>query len=207
MKYISEFIGTFLLVFSVGMTVLPPNNTGMMAPIAIASALAALIYALGHVSGAHFNPAVSIAVYISGKLKIIDLFGYTLAQILASILASFSVCYLKGAKSVSTLYVDIPKVFLAEALFTGILCLVVLNVAASKKTLGNSYFGLAIGLVIIAGAYSVGPISGGAFNPAVAFGAVMMNLTSWYDLWLYISAQIIAACLAAFIFRFSESQS
>jgi aquaporin Z len=102
---------------------------------------------------------------------------------------------------------DAPKVFLAEALFTGALCSVFLNVATSKKTAGNSYFGLAIGLVIVAGAYSVGTISGAAFNPSVALGSAVMNLISWYDLWVYFAAQIVGACIAAFIFRFIESKA
>lgn len=207
MKYINEIIGTFFLVFTIGMTVVDPHGAGAMAPLAIASALVAMVYAGGHISGAHYNPAVSLALYIRGSLSPFDLIVYWIAQLVGALKAAFCVLYLKGASAQAALSIDVPKVLLAEFIFTFVLCLVVLNVATAKKTSGNHYFGLAIGLVIVAGAYSVGPISGAAFNPAVSFGAVLLNLGSLGDVWVYVVAQGLAAIVAALVFRLTESYS
>lgn len=205
MKYVNEIIGTFFLVFTIGMTVVEPHSAGVLAPLAIASVLIAVVYAGGHISGAHYNPAVSLALYIRGALSPFDLIVYWVAQIIGAVKAAFLVIYLKGGGAPAALSIDIPKVLLVEFIFTFILCLVILNVATAKKTAGNHYFGLAIGLVIVAGAYSVGPISGAAFNPAVALGAVLLNLGSLSNIWVYLVAQALGAILAAVVFRLSET--
>jgi aquaporin Z len=206
-KYINEIIGTFFLVFTIGMTVLEPHSAGNLAPLAIASALIFVIYAGGHISGAHYNPAVSWALFLRGKMSPLELLGYWIAQLIGGAKAAFVVIYFKGNTAAAAMNIDIPKALLAEFIFTLALCFVVLTVATAKKTAGNHYFGLAIGLVIVAGAYSVGPISGGAFNPAVALGAVIMNLGSLSNLWVYIVANLLGASAAALIFRFTEAKA
>jgi aquaporin Z len=93
----------------------------------------------------------------------------------------------------------------AEVIFTAALALVVLNVAATAATAGNSYFGIAIGFTVMAGAFAVGPISGGAFNPAVGFGATAVAATTghggWSDLWLYVVGPLAGAAIGAGVHR------
>lgn len=201
MKYVYEFIGTFFLVLTVGMSVLNPGSIGPFAPIAIGSILAVMIYAGGHVSGGHYNPAVSLAAYLRGKLETADLGIYWIAQLLAGLVAGYLAIYFKGAPSPEALEPDTLKALIAEFLFTFALCWVVLNVATSKETAGNSYFGWAIGFTVLVGAYTVGVISGGAFNPAVALGLSVMKLSLWSNLWIFIVANLLGAVAAAFVFK------
>ena len=205
MKLVYEFIGTFFLVLTVGMCVLNPHSAGVLAPLAIGSVLATLVYAGGHISGGHYNPAVSLAAYIRGKLKLQELGTYWIAQLIAAIVAAFVVIYFKGKSSDTPMILDAPKVLLAEFLFTFALCYVVLNVATAKSTSGNSYFGFAIGFIVLAGAYAVGTISGAAFNPAVALGASILNLTQWADLWIFIAANLLGGVAAAYVFKAAHS--
>lgn len=204
MKALYEFIGTFFLVFTVGMTVLDPHSAGIMAPLAIGSVLAVMVYAGAHISGGHYNPAVSLAVYLRGKMKLEELWIYWIAQLVAATLAAFLVVYLKGAYGDSPLSLDASKALIAEFLFTFALCYVVLNVATARETIGNSHFGFAIGFTVLAGAYAVGTISGGAFNPAVALGAAIMNLSHWSGLWIFIVANLLGGVAAAYFFKFAH---
>lgn len=201
MKYLYEFIGTFFLVFTVGMTLLEPNSSGLWAPLAIGSVLGVMVYAGGHISGAHYNPAISLAVFLRKKLAIDDLVLYWIAQLLAGVLAAYTVLFFKGAPSGSPLQLDVFKALLAEFLFTFALCYVVLNTATAKATHGNSFFGWAIGFTVLAGAYAVGTISSGAFNPAVALGLSILNLGFWSNIWIYFVANFLGAIAAAFIFN------
>ena len=168
------------------MTVLNPKNAGDMAPLAIGSALMVMVYAGGHISGGHYNPAVTLAVTMRGKcpgrMRL-----YMVAQTLGATLAGVLVLYMK-AKPVYSLATppDVPVWLLAEFLFTFALAYVVLNTATATGTEGNSFYGLAIGFTVLIGAYSVGPITGGAFNPAVAVGVSVMKLASWANLWIYL---------------------
>jgi aquaporin Z len=199
MKYIYEFIGTFFLVLIVGMTVLNPNSAGLWAPLAIGSVLAVMVFAGGHVSGGHYNPAVSLAVYLRNKLTLNDMWLYWIAQLLGAIVAAFVVMYFKGNAVVTPLAPDHLKALLAEFLFTFALCFVVLNVATAKGTAGNSYFGWAIGFTVLAGAYAVGAISSAAFNPAVALGITILNLSLWSNIWIYIVANLLGGAAAALV--------
>lgn len=201
MKFLSEFIGTFFLVLTVGMTVLGPNGAGGFAPLAIGSVLAVMIYAGGHISGAHYNPAVSLAVFIRGSLSAVDLLLYWVAQLLAAVVGAYLVLYLKGAPSSSAFAPEIIHILLAETLFTFALCYVVLNVATAKETAGNSYFGVAIGGTVLVGALSMGAISGAAFNPSVALSLSIMNLSLWSNLWIYFVANLVGGVAAAIIFK------
>lgn len=200
MKYFYEFIGTFFLMLTVGMTVLSPNSAGLMAPLAIGSALAVMVYAGAHISGAHYNPAVSLAVYLRGKLSLTDLGIYSAIQLIAGALAGLLAMYLKG-ESATPIKLDIVKSLIAEFLFTFALCYVVLNVATAKETRGNSFYGFAIGFTVLVGAYAVGAVSGAAFNPAVALGITVAHLSSWSNLWIFFVANLLGGAAAARVFR------
>jgi aquaporin Z len=204
-KYLVEFIGAFFLVFTVGMTVIAPG-AGDLAPIAIGSALMVMIFAGGHISGGHYNPAVTIAVFLRGKCDAKDAVAYIVAQLVAAAAAALAVGYLKGAAMdvVTAKELAVGPALLAELLFTFALCYMVLNVATAKGTAGNSFYGLAIGFTVMVGAFAVGGVSGGAFNPAVAVGVTAMGLAGWANIWIYLVAEVVAAALAAVVFKFTN---
>jgi aquaporin Z len=196
-KYLVEFFGTFFLVFTIGTVVLAPNDAGTLAPLAVGAALMALVFAGAHVSGAHYNPAVTLAVYLRGKCGARDVPGYLVAQCAGAAAAAFAVMFLKGTAATGPMEIDVPRALVAEFLYTFALCSVVLNVATCKGTSGNSFYGLAIGCIVLAGAYSVGAISGAAFNPAVVLGATLMGMFSVANVWVYLVANFAAAAAAA----------
>jgi len=198
---LAEFIGTFFLVLTIGCTVIP-GAAGVIAPLAIGSALMVMVYAGGHISGAHFNPAVTVAVCIRGRCDWKQLIPYWIAQILACVIASIVAVYLVGKSGTPMEIKNVPMVFVAEFLFTFALVFVILNSATSKDTAGNSFYGLAIGMTVLTGAFAVGGISGGAFNPAVAVGLGIMKLVNFADIWIHIVAELVAAIVAALTFKF-----
>jgi aquaporin Z len=203
-KYLTEFIGTFFLVLTIGCTVI--GGAGNFAPIAIGSALMVMIFAGGHVSGAHYNPAVTLAVTLRGRCSAADAVPYVVAQVAAAIVAALTVKFLLPADKVAAvtamdLSKTIPQALLAEALYTFALAYVVLNVATAKANANNSFYGLAIGFTVLTGAFAVGGISGGAFNPAVAVGIATMGLTSMSNLWIYLAGDFAGAALAAIVFK------
>jgi aquaporin Z len=199
-KYVMEFIGTFFLVFTVGMTVIEPG-AGAFAPLAIGSALMVMVYAGGHISGAHYNPAVTIAVLVRGRTTTKDAIVYIFVQIVAGLVAAAMVGFLKADAVIPAIDHTVANSMVAEFLFTFALCFVVLNTATAKATEGNSYFGLAIGITVMVGAYAVGGISGGAFNPAVAFGISSMGISAWADLWIYLVACFVGGGVAGWAFK------
>jgi aquaporin Z len=200
-KYLVEFIGTFFLVLTVGMTVIEPG-AGNLAPLAIGSALMIMVYAGGHVSGGHYNPAVTLAAYLRGRCSKADVPGYIGSQIAAGIVAAFVVLGLKGDPFVTPADIKVFPSLIAELVGTFALAYVVLNVATAKATAGNSYYGLAIGFTLATMAFALGGISGGAFNPAVAVGITVMHLAKVSNLWIYLVANLAGGALAAFTFRF-----
>jgi len=199
-KYVAEFIGTFFLVLTIGCTVVGAG-AGALAPAAIGSALMVMIFAGGHVSGGHFNPAVTLGVWLRGKCEAKDVAPYMIFQIIGAVLAAFAVRVLKGAVAVTPLQPATAPALLAEFLFTFALVYVVLNTATAKGTAGNSFYGLAIGFTVLVGAFSVGNISGGAFNPAVAVGISVMGLSSWSNIWIYLLADFVGGAVAAAAFK------
>lgn len=199
MKFIYEFIGTFFLMLTVGMTVVNTSHPEFWAPVAIGSILAVMIFAGGHISGGHYNPAVSLAVFLRKKISLENMFIYWVVQLLGALVAAFTTIYLKGQPASSPLHLNTFQALLAEFLFTFALCFVVLNVATVKATNGNSYFGWAIGFTVLAGAYAVGAISGGAFNPAVALGITILNLSLWSNIWIFLVANLLGAVVAALV--------
>ena len=197
-KYITELIGTFFLTLTAALT----GN-----PLAIGTVLMVVIYMGAHVSGAHYNPAASLGIFIRGKMESKDLLPYVIFQIVGAFLAAL-VYFLVVEKTTAPAPgpgMVVWKAVVAEVLFTTLLVLVILNVATAKATAGNQYFGLAIGFTVMAGAFAVGPISGAAFNPAVAIGLVAMDAiqggNSLSNIWIYIVGPLAGGALAAFIFK------
>jgi len=207
-----ELMGTYFLVLtialSVGTFLGDVNTAGSLAPLSIGAILSVMIFAGGHISGAHFNPAVTMAIFLAGRKKI-DLntsIMYVIMQLIGGVmggLGAYAMTYSKGvAPNPNPKY--LWSVFFAEYFYTFALVWVVLNTATTKSQKGNSFFGLAIGLTVIAGAVAVGDISGGVFNPAVATGLLLSSqlhggtyVSAW---WVYFVAELLASGTAAGIF-------
>ena len=202
---LTEFIGTFFLVLTIGLVVATGTD---LAPIAIGSVLMVMVYMGGHVSGAYYNPAVALAGVMRGVLPTKDFGPYVVAQVLGATLAAYASSWMVGSTFAPEPSGGVVAALLAETLYTFALTLVVLNVAVSAKTKGNSYYGLAIGFTVMAAAFAVGGISGAAFNPAVGIGATVINALlangSWNSLWIYIVGPITGAALAAVAFGVQE---
>jgi len=203
-KLLTELVGTFLFLSVIALS----GPIGPLAPLAIGGALMAMVYMGGHISGAHYNPAVSLAVFLRGKIGVTELVSYWVVQLLGAALA-FSFGYLVSGHA-GGIHPG-PKVLAVsalavEAVFTIALVTVVLNSAATRATQGNSFYGLAIGITIVAAAFAGGPISGGAFNPAVGVGATLGSALyaggSWSDLWLYLVGPLVGAAIGAAIHWF-----
>ncbi len=200
-RYVAEFIGTFFLVLTVCLTVL--TNAGL-APLAIGAALAAMVFAGGHLSGGHFNPAVTLAVFLRGKLAARDVGPYMAAQLLGGLAAALVARFVNDGGAAETFTAsgrNLVAAVVVEFLFTFALAYVVLNVATSKSQPNNSFFGLAIGLTVLTGAVAVGGVSGAAFNPAVGLGISVAGIVSWSLIWVYIVATLAGGAAAAYAFR------
>lgn len=196
-----EFIGTFFLVFTFGMAF---ATAGPLAPLAIGGVLMVMVFAGGHVSGGYYNPAVSVAVFLRGRLTGDECVAYIVVQLLAAIAAAAVVSVLGYTPGSAIAVAGAGKMLIAEFLFTFALAYVVLNVATAQDTEGNSFYGLAIGFTLAVGMFAVGPLSGGAFNPAVAIGVMVMGLFSWSDIWIYLIANFAGAAAAAYAFRLTQ---
>ena len=205
-KYITEFIGTFFLVLSISLAVITEIP---LAPLAIGSILIAMIYMGGHISGAHYNPVVSVAMVMRGAMGSAELLPYigaqlaaaTVAALIGNFIADGSVPIAPGND------INITQALLVEIFFTFALVLTILNVAIAERTKGNQYYGLAIGLVVICGAFAGGGISGAAFNPAVGIGLSIGALvagTGGGSFWLYIIGPFIGGIAAAYVFGVQE---
>jgi aquaporin Z len=202
-KYAVEAIGTFFLVFTVGATV---GSGNPLAPLGIGAVLMVMIYAGGHLSGGHYNPAVTMAVLVRGRISLRNAVAYWIVQFGAGLLAAVVVRTVVDPTRMATSAAitltgrTLMAAFVVELLFTFALCYVVLNVATSKHHPDNSFYGLAIGFTVVAGALAVGAISGGAFNPAVSLGAAVMGMFAWPTVWVYLMAQTLAGIAAAVTF-------
>ncbi len=199
-KLVVEAIGTFFLVLTIGQVVIDPG-AGAFAPLAIGAVLMVMIFAGGHVSGAHYNPAVTLGVFLRGRATAAELGGYWAAQVAGALLAAGAVGVLKGGYAVQPLQPEVVPALLAEFLFTFALVYVVLNVATARGNDGNSHYGLAIGFTVMAGAYAVGAVSGGAFNPAVAAALTVFGISTVSNLWIYLVADLLGGAAAALVFN------
>lgn len=194
-KYIVEFIGTFFLV----------SGAIFGGAVGASLALMVMIYAGGHISGAHYNPAITTAMYIRRKVTAAELPGYYFAQLLGGAVAAVLIYYLFGREGQDFICDGFPagvlKTALAEIIGTFALAFVVLNVATAKGTAGNSYFGLAIAATVLAMALAFRKFSGGVFNPAVGLGLSIQKSMCWNNLWMYFVAPVTGSVLAAIVFQ------
>ena len=200
-NYITEFIGTFFLVLTIGLT---------GDPLAIGVMLMAIIYMGGHISGAHYNPAVSIAMIYRGLLTTKEAIKYILSQLAGAFFAAFAVNWLMGdvMQVAPSNTASVMQILAVEAIFTFALMLVILNVATHPKTAGNSYYGLAIGFTIMAAAFAGGGISGGVYNPAVGTGPILVDVIlgdgkTLANLWYYFVGPIFGAMAATCVYEFT----
>ncbi len=206
-KYVTEFIGTLFLVLTIGLSVI---GQSAMAPLAIGLSLMIMVYMGGHVSGGHYNPAVSLAAALRGKLPSSDVVPYMVSQVLGAIVAAVIVYVITGQTFAPAPGATASPVaiLLVEILYTFALALVVLNTATHAKTKGNSFYGLAIGMTVATGAFAGGAISGGAFNPAVGIGPTLVNALlsggSFTSLWYYLVGPFLGGFLAAAVFKLQE---
>ena len=212
-KYLVEFIGTYFLMLFILMIVNTQATVNAvtipLAPLGIGLGLIGLIYAGGHISKAHYNPAVTLAFWINKDISNDDVMGYLVAQLVAAMVAAFTARYLLGAVDANALTVAdyrslLEAAVVAEILGTFALVFVILNVAIAKGTAGNTFYGIAIGFTVVALAYSFGGISGGAFNPVVGLGLCAAGMVTWSSLWIYVIANALGAALAAVCFKYLE---
>jgi aquaporin Z len=209
-KLVTEAIGTFFLVLTIGLTVTAGEP---LAPVAIGSVLMVMVYMGGAISGAHYNPAVTFAMLLRGKVTATEAAAYALAQIAGATLAALAVYWLAGSTFMPAPApaAGMAQVLVVEVIFTFALALVVLNVATARETEGNSYFGLAIGFTVLAGAYAGGGISGGAFNPAVGLGpalvAALVGGQPVGQVVYYIVGPLVGAALAAAVFALQHPEN
>lgn len=200
-RFLVELIGTFFLVLTIGCVSSVPA-VGGFAPLAIAAVLMVMVYAGGHISGAHYNPAVTVGLTVRGRCSAQDASVYIIAQIAGAILAvAMRAVIFSSAPAAAIPAIQVVPAFFGELLFTFALVYVVLNVATAKANSGNSFYGLAIAFTVLAGAYAVGSVSGGAFNPAVAIGGVLMGIFSAGTLWVYLAANLLGGILAGIFFK------
>ena len=206
-QYLTEAIGTFFLVLTIGLCV---NQNVVPAPLVIGAALMVMVYAGGHTSGAHYNPSVTVAAWLRGALPAKQVLPYWAAQFTGAIAAAFVVFSLTG-RALHVAPQDPvrwwPALF-GELLFAFGLAYVVLNVATAKETQGNSFYGMAIGATVMTGAFAMGAISGGAFNPAVGLGPAVVELVLGQApsslAWIYAVGPFAGAAGAAMVFKFQH---
>jgi aquaporin Z len=197
---VTEFIGAFFLTFAVGMAALTGS---VFVPLAAGATLMVMIYAGGHISGGHYNPAVTMAALVRRRIGIGDAVAYWIVQAVGGIAAGALARALVNPATVKTLtlsgHTEVAAA-VVEVLITFALCYVVLNVATSKDQKNNGFFGLAIGFTVAAGAFAVGAISGGVFNPAVALGGATAGLFAWSTIWVYVLVELGAGIVAGLAF-------
>ncbi len=199
-KLVVEFIGMFVFMFTVGMAT-EKAGAGVLAPLAIGFVLMVMVFAGGHISGGHYNPAVSTGVLVRGKLTPGEWVPYVVTQLVAAALAGLLVRAVGGHESAATV-ASTGKMLVVEFVFTFALVYTVLNVATARGTEGNSFYGLAIGGIVVVGAFAVGGVSGAAFNPAIALGASVTGLFKWSHYWIYLVADLVGAVAAAATFLY-----
>ncbi len=201
-RYLTEFVGTFFLVLTIGLTIVGESP---FAALAIGSVLMVMVYMGGHLSGAHYNPAVTLAVVLRGKMKRKDVVPYMLSQVVGALLAGAAVLMILGETFAPTpgAEASLSSALLVEFLFSFALALVVLNTAVVEETDGNSYFGLAIGFTLAVGIFAGGSVSGGAFNPAVSIGPAIIDTLngagSYTFIWIYVISPFAGGALAAVV--------
>lgn len=205
-KYVTEFTGTFFIVLTFGMAM---GSGSILAPIAVGAMVMVMVYMGEYLSGAHYNPAITLAVYIRGKISLKEGGIYWLVQIVAATAAGFIAGILVQDEAftfdVSPLNsASVFQALLVELLFTLAWVLVHLHVTMAKKVRGNSFYGMATGFLVMAAIFAGGPVSGGAFNPALGIGPNLV-VQNFSPIWIYIVAPLAGGALAGLIYRFQEN--
>lgn len=194
-QYLAEFLGTFVYVFSVALAV---QHAGAMAPLAIGAALMGVVCLGGPISGGHYNPVVTLAVFLGGKLRSLQVLGYFTAQTAGAIAAAAVAALVTDESLVFTPRAGDGAALLVEAIFSFALVLVVLNVARDDDDAGNALHGFALGSTVAVAGFAGGPISGGVLNPAVALGSAWTAVDGApaSHTWLYVLGPVSGALLA-----------
>lgn len=203
-KCLVEFIGAFFLVLTIGCTVFT-SGEGVIPAVAIGLVLAVMVYAGGHVSGGHYNPAVSLAAAVRGALEWKDVLPYWVAQLAGGVAAAYAVMSFVDVPAVGVESFDICSLVLFEFLFTFALCYVVLHTATSEDTEGNSYYGFAIGATVLVGAFASAGICYGAFNPAVALGLLTMSAASAKIIGITAATNLVGGLVAALVYKITNN--
>src|SRR5690606_18613372 len=202
-RYVVEFVGTYFLVLTMCMTI--GNGSSNLAPLAAGMMLMALIYSGHHISGGHFNPGVSVASWLRGQLPASDVLPYVIAQFLGGTAAAIEAGFLSTSAGLETIVLQEPDIAASlNAEFLGALLFVYvfLNLTIVRKTTGNLVYGLALGTTYTACIYAFGPVSIGAFNPAVALGFTVANIASWASIWVFMVANFAGSILAVFLSQY-----
>jgi aquaporin NIP len=201
-RYIAELLGTFALVFcGTGAIVINQQSGGVVTHVGIAITFGfivmAMIYALGNISGAHLNPAVTIAFTIAKRFRVKEVLPYIISQLAGAMLASVTLNYLFPFNK--TLGATLPagsasQSFILECILTFLLMLVIINVATGSKEQGM-FAGLAIGSTVLLEAMFAGPVCGASMNPARSIAPAIVSGHTEH-LWIYITAPILGAAAA-----------
>jgi aquaporin Z len=203
-KLTTEFIGTFFLSLTI-CTAAVYGSAGDYAPFGIAATLMVMIYAGGHISGAHYNPAVTVSIYLRGACDKDEVLPYIASQVIAAVSAALVVENLLFSDALSPVTADLgTDAVVAELLFTFALAYVILNVATTESTSGNGYYGAAIALVVLAGAITVGNISLASFNPAVTSALIVSGKLAIADSWMHFVPQFVGAVMATYVYKFTQ---
>mgnify|MGYP001201983151 FL=1 len=203
-KLTTEFIGTFFLSLTI-CTAAVYGSAGDYAPFGIAATLMVMIYAGGHISGAHYNPAVTVSIYLRGACEKDEVLPYIVSQVIAAVSAAIVVESLLFPDALSPEMADLgTDAVVAELLFTFALAYVILNVATTESTSGNGYYGAAIALVVLAGAITVGSISLASFNPAVTSALIVSGKLALADSWMHFVPQFVGAIMATYVYKSTQ---
>ncbi|MGB1486903.1 MAG: MIP/aquaporin family protein [Candidatus Thalassarchaeaceae archaeon] len=203
-KLTTEFIGTFFLSLTI-CTAAVYGSAGDYAPFGIAATLMVMIYAGGHISGAHYNPAVTVSIYLRGACEKDEVLPYIVSQVIAAVSAAIVVESLLFPDTLSPEMADLgTNAVVAELLFTFALAYVILNVATTESTSGNGYYGAAIALVVLAGAITVGSISLASFNPAVTSALIVSGKLALADSWMHFVPQFVGAIMATYVYKSTQ---
>ena len=203
-KLTTEFIGTFFLSLTI-CTAAVYGSAGDYAPFGIAATLMVMIYAGGYISGAHYNPAVTVSIYLRGACEKDEVLPYIVSQVIAAVSAAIVVESLLFPDALSPEIADLgTDAIVAELLFTFALAYVILNVATTESTSGNGYYGAAIALVVLAGAITVGSISLASFNPAVTSALIVSGKLALADSWMHFVPQFVGAIMATYVYKSTQ---
>ena len=205
-QYLAEFIGTFFLVFfgcgSMILAELNPTYDGAFIPIVFGGAVAIMIYATGHISGAHFNPAVTLAFWVTRKFSSKRILGYVLAQIFGATTASFFHHIIFGPEhdfGQTVLSTTLMSGFLIEFILSFVLMFVITSVATDSRAVGE-LAGMAIGTTVTLCAFVGGPLTNASMNPARTLGPAIFNM-EFNQLWVYVLAPIIGTIFGAKVYE------